>query len=98
MEFDGAKVIFAINGSDAGQGSWEGGSFDALRQRIESGIPPTAEEIEEFLVRIHIRAGCLIGNSQYASQWENPIGRFADTLAVLAVDSARVNGIVLVGQ
>lgn len=73
---------------------WEGGAIDSVRARLEEGEAPTVEEVEEILVRIHIRAGRLIGNSVFASQWENPIGRFPDTMAVLAVDAARVSGLI----
>jgi hypothetical protein len=48
---------------------------------------PSAAEVEKLLVRIAVRYGAPIGNSQFASQWEDPIETVSDTLAVLAVDS-----------
>lgn len=73
---------------------WVGGAIDRVQRRADAGTPPTVEEVEEFLVRVHVRTGRLIGNSAYASQWEGPIGRYADTAAVLAVDAARGKGIL----
>ena len=74
---------------------WQGAAIDRVldRCRREDGAP-TVEEVEEILVRLHVRTGRLIGNSQFASQWETPIGSFTDTVAVLAADAARSNGIL----
>lgn len=73
---------------------WSGKGIDLVQGRISSHTPPTVEEIEQILIRTHIRTGRLIGNSQYASQWENPIGTYADTVAALVADAARVYGII----
>lgn len=73
---------------------WHGPVFDRARARLEAGEPPTVEEVETILIRIHVRSGRLVGNSSGASQWEAPIGRFTDTLAALAVDHARTSGII----
>lgn len=74
---------------------WEGNAIDSVLERLrdESGAP-TPEEVEGILVRLHVRTGRLIGNSQYASQWETPIGSFTDTVAVLAADAARATGVL----
>lgn len=67
-------------------GDWGGSAVERLWERLLAG-PPTVAEVEELLIRIAVRYGTPLGNSQYHSQWENPIDRPADTLAVLAVDS-----------
>lgn len=87
--FDPAAALSIIE-----REGWGGGAIDSARARLEDGEAPTVEEVEEILVRIHIRAGRLIGNSDRASQWEKPIGRFADTMAALAVDAARDSGLI----
>ncbi|WP_114906828.1 hypothetical protein [Ornithinimicrobium murale] len=72
--------------------------FDAAKA-IEAGklwnvdIPELADPdfvlttvlVEQFLVRIAVRLGVPIGNSQFASQWESPIGSLPDRLAIWAV-------------
>jgi hypothetical protein len=73
---------------------WSGAAIDTVVERLDEKIPPTPEEVEQILIRIHIRTGRLIGNSQYASQWETPIGAFTDTVAVLAADAARISGVL----
>ena len=73
---------------------WSGGSVDKLLARLDRGKVPTVEEVEQILIRIHIRAGRLIGNAKDASQWESPIGTFYDTMAALAVDTGRVSGVI----
>ncbi|GAA1491000.1 hypothetical protein [Brachybacterium sacelli] len=78
--FDASRLKAAITDQ-----AWEGGAIDVVKKRLDSGTPPKLGEVEEFLVRSHIRTGCLIGNSEFASQWDGPIGKFADTVAVLAV-------------
>lgn len=74
---------------------WKGKAIDTVLERCrrQDGAP-TVEEVEQILVRLHVRTGRLIGNSQYASQWETPIGSFTDTVAVLAADTARSTGIL----
>lgn len=73
---------------------WNGTLLDEAILRIKDGLPPSVAEVEEILIRIHIRTGRVIGNSQYASQWEKPIGRFPDTVAALAADAAWERGIL----
>ncbi|MDN5687213.1 MAG: hypothetical protein L0G94_11150 [Brachybacterium sp.] len=85
--FDSSRLDKAIS-----EEHWEGGAVDTVQQRLDSRNPPTLDEVEEFLIRAHVRTGCLIANSQHSSQWEGPIGRFADTAAALAVDAARLSG------
>ncbi|MGH3278226.1 MAG: hypothetical protein ACRDNW_03720 [Trebonia sp.] len=66
---------------------WSGAAFDNLDEALAGHAGPDAAEVEKLLVRIAVRYGAPIGNSQFASQWEDPIGTIPDTLAVLAVDS-----------
>jgi hypothetical protein len=73
---------------------WFGSGVDTVMDRLTDDSPPTVQEVEQILVRTHIRTGRLIGNSQYASQWESPIGKYSDTVAALAADAARVHGII----
>lgn len=73
---------------------WSGRGIDTVAARLDQQTPPTPEEIEQILVRTHVRTGRLIGNSQFASQWEGPIDSFTDTVAVLAVDAARTSGVL----
>ncbi|WP_209561067.1 hypothetical protein [Frigoribacterium sp. PvP032] len=87
--FDKSKLPAHINAED-----WHGESVDRVVERLASGEPPTLEEVEQILIRIHVRAGCLIGNSQFGSQWEGPIGSFCDTMAVLATDAAYAAGVL----
>lgn len=76
------------------EGKWSGPALDKLAARIEEQQPPTLNEVEEALIRIHNRTGRALFNSQYMSQWERPIGRIADTLAVLAADYGRSTGLI----
>lgn len=87
-EFDPLKLAAVIDTEE-----WKGGAIATLLDRLDEGRPPTAEEVERILVRIHVRMGCLIGNSQYASQWEGPIGSVTDTIAALAIDSHRISSL-----
>ena len=64
---------------------WEGGAIDSLREWLDDPRPPGDEFVEKFLVRVMVRAGVPTGNSQFASQWEGPLGQPADTLALFAV-------------
>lgn len=68
-------------------GAWHGTAFDNLDESLMGSAGMDAKEIEKLLIRIAVRYGAPIGNSQFASQWENPIGTIPDTLAVLAVAS-----------
>lgn len=63
---------------------WEGAAIEPVHERLKSGEAPTLLEVEELLVRIVVATGRLIGNSQYASQWENTVNRFPNVLAVMA--------------
>lgn len=87
--FDGTKLLSHINAEQ-----WHGKSIDLVIGRLTNAEPPTLEEVEQILIRIHVRAGCLIGNSQFGSQWEGPIGSFCDTMAVLATDAAYAAGVL----
>ncbi|MFE2955085.1 hypothetical protein [Nocardia tengchongensis] len=64
---------------------WEGKALDNLEAALPDGTPLPATEVEKLIVRIAVRYGVPIGNSQFASQWETPIGSISDTLAALAV-------------
>lgn len=71
---------------------WSGPAIDRLVNRLNTQVPPTVEEVEQILIRIHVCTGRLIGNSQFASQWEGPAGSFVDTVSVLAAEAARISG------
>lgn len=73
---------------------WGGTAINTVVNRLDEGISPTVAEVEKILVRTHIRTGRLIGNSQFASQWETPIGTYSDTVAALVADAARTLGII----
>lgn len=88
-QFDPSRMTAII-----AKNRWEGKAIDVVQRRADAGEAPTVEEVEEFLVRVHIRTGRLVGNSQYASQWEGPIGRYPDTASVLAADAARIEGVL----
>ncbi|MEV6903451.1 hypothetical protein [Amycolatopsis sp. NPDC051372] len=66
---------------------WSGSLFDRLDSDLPAGYGFSASTVEKLLVRIAVRYGVPIGNSQFGSQWENPIGTVSDTLAALAVDA-----------
>lgn len=87
--FDGARLLNHITEHQS-----HGEAIDVVRARIHDEVPPTAEEIEQILVRIHIRTGRLIGNSLFTSQWDTPINTYSDTVAVLVADAARAHGII----
>ena len=65
--------------------SWSGSALDYLDQALPPGAKLPEAEVEQLLVRIAVRYGVPIGNSQFASQWEGPIGTTPDTLAGMAV-------------
>ncbi|MFD9829023.1 hypothetical protein ACFWXB_16245 [Tsukamurella tyrosinosolvens] len=67
------------------RGRWSGPAIDSLEVHFASGDTLKSVDVEKLLVRIAVRYGVPIGNSQFASQWENPIGSISDTLAALAV-------------
>ncbi|WGW10608.1 hypothetical protein LWF01_10705 [Saxibacter everestensis] len=79
------------------EGGWSGPSIAKTLSRLGDGPAPSVEEVEQVMVRIAVRTGSLIGNAQFASQWEGPIGTFVDTVAALAVDAARSDQIVSSG-
>lgn len=66
---------------------WSGDAISTLQSFLSTELL-TPSLVEEALIRIHVRAGKLIGNSQHGSQWENPIGKPMDTIAAIAVDEA----------
>jgi hypothetical protein len=65
--------------------SWSGPGLDYLDKALPPGAMLSEAEVEQLLVRIAVRYGAPIGNSQFASQWEGPIGSAPDTLAAMAV-------------
>lgn len=87
--FDGTKLRDHITRHE-----WSGGAINLVLSRLKEETPPTVEEVEQILIRTHIRTGRLIGNSQFASQWETPIGTYPDTLAALVADAARTLNII----
>lgn len=82
--FDVGKIVAHVT-----QETWSGELVDAALSRMRE-TPLSAEEVDEVLVRTHVRTGSLIGKSQFASQWETPIGRVADTVAVFLADLIRI--------
>ena len=64
---------------------WSGSLIGRLDDALPAGAMLSAEDVEKLLVRICVRYGVPIGNAQFASQWEAPIGSATDTLAALAV-------------
>lgn len=73
---------------------WTGSLIDVVTARARANVPPSTEEVEQILIRIHVRTGCVVGNSQFASQWEHPIGSFTDAVAILAAYNAFEDGIL----
>lgn len=71
---------------------WSGGSVRPVLKRLDKGEAPTVAEVEQILVRIMVCTGRLVGNSQYASQWDGPEGRFPGVIAILAAYYARERG------
>lgn len=74
------------------ENQWTGNSITPVLERLVKRDAPTIAEVEHILVRIPVCTGRLIGNSQYASQWEGPAGRFENVIAVLAAFYAREHG------
>ncbi|MBN7794645.1 hypothetical protein [Microbacterium esteraromaticum] len=68
--------------------NWQGDAIEKLKAHIEVSKPSLAE-VEHALVRIPVCTGRLIGNSQYASQWEASVNRIPNVIAVIAADIAR---------
>lgn len=75
------------------QEKWEGEAVTAMLEFVQNSTL-TVEQVEQVLIRVHVRTGRLIGNSQFASQWEGPIGKVADTIAAVAADAAWLDGIL----
>lgn len=72
---------------------WTGPALDTLNAAAPE-LVITPEMVEKIMIRTVVRMGKLIGNSQFASQWETPIGTIPDTLAHLAVIGAKNQGII----
>lgn len=89
--FDPAPLLAHI-----AEHNWHGGAIDALREHLSGAVAehPSFSDafVEQFLVRIHVCTGRLIGNSQFASQWEKTVNGLPNVVAVLAADIARENG------
>lgn len=83
---NGKHVHLALKGFDVQKalesGKDWGGDIPAL---TADDFVWTVQETEKLLIRIAVRLGVPIGNSQFASQWEYPIGKMHDRLAVWAV-------------
>lgn len=74
---------------------WKGVPVEELLEYID--VEPrgfTIADVEHMLVRIAVCTGRLIGNSQYASQWEKTVNRPPNVAAVIAADIARQNGVL----
>lgn len=72
--FDAGKAI------EAGR-EWDVDSPELADPNFTLSVP----DVEKTLIRIVVRLGVPVGNSQFASQWETPIGTLWDRLAVWAV-------------
>lgn len=74
---------------------WSGPSITKLKKQLIDHSPTTPafsrDDIENFLIRVHVNTGRLIGNSTFTSQWEATVGRAPNVAAVLAADIARHN-------
>lgn len=94
--FDPTAILGQIESRE-----WAGRSIDALKLRLDAHTPETPalsrDEVEAFLIRVHVNTGRLIGNSEFASQWEASNDRIPNIAAVLAVDIARHNGTLPLG-
>lgn len=94
--FDPTAILGQIESRE-----WAGRSIDALKLRLDAHTPETPalsrDEVEAFLIRVHVNTGRLIGNSEFASQWEASNDRIPNLAAVLAVDIARHNGTLPLG-
>ena len=88
--FDPAPILDQIDRRE-----WEGRSIAKLKELLTDHSPESPafsrDDIETFLIRVHINTGRLIGNSAFASQWEATVGRLPNVAAVLAADIARHN-------
>lgn len=87
--FDPAPILEQIERRE-----WSGRSILKLQRRLWRHTPETPvfsrDDIENFLIRVHVNTGRLIGNSTFASQWEATVGRDPNVAAVLAADIARL--------
>lgn len=72
---------------------WKGTAIDTALKELPS-IHMDSEMVEKVLIRIAVRMGRLIGNSQFASQWETPIGKTYDTVAHFAIHGANDKGLL----
>ncbi|HWV50741.1 MAG TPA: hypothetical protein VN035_14925 [Microbacterium sp.] len=88
-QFDAGSLLGLLESHE-----WSGKPIDMVRERIATDMAVTVEEVEQILIRIHIRAGRIVGNAQFASQWEGPIGSFTDSVAAVAVYAAARNGTI----
>ena len=68
---------------------WEGRSVVPVLERLKTGPAPSIAEVEQILVRVLVCTGRLVGNSQYASQWDGPEGKYPNIIALLAAFYAR---------
>lgn len=88
--FDPAPILEQIERRE-----WNGRSITKLKKLLIAHTPETPafsrDDIENFLIRVHVNTGRLIGNSTFASQWEATVGRVPNVAAVLAADIARHN-------
>ena len=77
---------------------WDGPAIKNLREKLQPGARLTHELVEQILVRIHVCTGRLIGNSQFASQWEHNVSELPNVIALLAADIARESGKALLSE
>lgn len=84
LHYDSAAYDAAVWRSRVDSDKWTGPAIIALQEDLATRSL-TSTEVETLLIRIGVRYGTPLGNSRDASQWENPIGTTADTLAAIAV-------------
>lgn len=68
---------------------WSGPYIDLIAQPSEEDDVPSHSDVERILIRIAVRMGRVIGNSQFSGQWESQLGQIEDTIASIAVDACR---------
>lgn len=87
---DARHVHLRLNSFDPGAALEAGKDWPGTVPGLtEEGFTWTVRNTEALLIRIAVRLGVPIANSQLASQWEAPIETMHDRLAVWAVTAQR---------
>lgn len=82
IDFDKAHAARLLEAAHARVPHWP---FEQSLGWLHDDSDVSPWKIEKFLIRLVVRQGSLVGNSQHASQWENPIGAGTDGLAAAAL-------------